>query len=121
MIRRLLPCTLLVALALTAPHAVEAQDVAGRWVLSVDLSAGSGDATFVFEVDGNDLTGTYSGTLGEHPVTGTIDGSSVTFGFNVDQVGEVTFEGTVEGDTMRGETTYGMLGDGTFSGRKSSG
>jgi polyisoprenoid-binding protein YceI len=120
-IRRLFPFALLTALALAAPPSASAQDVAGRWVLSVSLSAGSGDATFVFEVDGNELTGTYSGTLGEQPVTGTVDGSSVTFGFTVDQVGEVTFEGTIEGDTMSGDTTYGMLGEGTFSGRKSSG
>jgi len=121
MIRRLFPLALFAALVTALPSAASAQSVAGRWVLTVNLDAGSGDATFVFEVEGNAISGTYAGTLGEHAVTGTIDGSKVTFGFTVDQVGDVTYEGTVEGDTMSGETTYGMLGSGSFSGRKSTG
>ena len=36
---------------------LSAQDVSGTWILSVDLGAsGAGDATFVFEQDGNDLS-----------------------------------------------------------------
>ena len=46
------------------------QDVAGTWILAVDLGAsGAGDATFVLEQDGNDLSGTYSGALGEQRVS----------------------------------------------------
>ncbi len=112
---------LLSALALVAPPDAAGQEVAGRWLLSVELDAGSGDATFVFEVDGNAISGTYSGTLGEQSVTGTIDGSSVTFGFSVDQVGDVSFRGTVEGTSMSGTCEYGMLGSGTFQGRRTEG
>lgn len=110
------------SIALTAGTAAEAaaQDVAGTWVLSVQLDAGSGDATFVFEVDGNQIAGSYTGALGEREVSGTIDGSTVKFGFDDDQVGEVTFEGTIDGASMSGRCNYGLLGEGTFSGGKST-
>lgn len=110
-----------VALALglsAAPSA--AQSVAGTWVLDVGLAAGSGQATFELEVEGSTITGTYVGILGEQEVTGTVDGSSVEFGFESPDAGAVHFEGTVEGTTMEGTCQYGQLGSGTFSGTKSS-
>ena len=114
--------TALALVAMTPAADLAAQDVAGRWVLSVDLDVGSGDATFVFESDGNEFSGTYSGTLGERvPVTGTVDGSTVRFTFSVDEVGDVEFRGTIEGDEMSGSCTYGMLGAGTFSGSRRDG
>ena len=111
---------LLLLCAAGAPAQAAAQDVAGTWVLSVQLDAGGGDATFVFEVDGNQITGTYSGALGEQEVTGTIEGTTVRFRFDDDQVGEVTYEGTLEGTSMSGRCSYGLLGEGTFSGAKST-
>ena len=105
-------------LALSFPASAHSQQVAGTWVLAVELDAGSGDATFVLAVNGTEITGTYSGTLGEQRVTGTVDGNTVRFGFTQDQVGEVTFEGTIEGDSMVGDCEYGLLGSGTFSGRR---
>lgn len=121
-LRTLLSSALVIGLAaFAAPIDAAAQELAGRWVLSVELDAGSGDATFVFEVDGNEISGTYNGTLGERAVTGTIDGSTVTFGFSDDQVGDVSFEGTLDGTSLSGTCEYGLLGSGTFSGRKAAG
>jgi len=110
---------LAVALAFfaTAP-AASAQDVAGRWVLDVNLDAGSGQAVFVFEVQGTNITGTYAGVLGEQQVTGTIEGNVVRFGFESPDAGEVTFDGLIEGNTMEGACEYGALGSGTFTGSK---
>ena len=103
------------------PAGVDAQEAAGRWVLSVDLDAGSGDGAFVFEVEDGIITGTYGGTLGEQQVTGTVDGAEVSFSFEQDQVGTVSYEGTIEGDSMSGTCEYGMLGAGTFSGTRREG
>ena len=105
--------------AMLAPLA--AQDIAGHWVLSVDLDAGSGDANFVFEVEDGKITGTYGGTLGEQQVTGTIEGNVVKFGFESEEAGEITYWGIVDGDTMTGECDYGLVGAGTFEGRKQEG
>ena len=40
---------------------LSAQDMSGTWVLAVELDAGGGDARFELSLDGNTLTGTYSG------------------------------------------------------------
>ena len=111
---------LALALALgLAPAPASAQDVAGQWVLDVNLDAGSGQATFTFEVDGSNITGTYAGVLGEQTVTGTIEGNVVRFGFESPDAGAVSFDGIVEGTTMEGTCEYGALGSGTFMGTKS--
>ena len=116
---RLVPL-LVMALAFgAAASSAAAQDVAGRWVLDVSLDLGSGQATFVLQVDGSSITGTYEGVLGSEQVTGTIDGSAVRFGFESPDAGRVTFTGTVEGNTMEGTCEYGQLGSGTFTGSKS--
>ncbi len=107
--------------AAIAPLAAEGQEAAGRWVLAVELDAGSGDATFVFTVEDGVISGTYSGTLGEQAVQGTVDGAEVTFSFEQDQVGTVRYVGTIEGDSMAGTCEYGMLGGGTFSGTRREG
>lgn len=95
-----------------------AQDAAGRWLLDVNLDAGSGQATFVLEVQGTEITGTYEGILGEQAVTGTIEGNNVRFGFDSPDAGLVSFEGVIEGSSMEGTCEYGALGAGTFSGTK---
>jgi hypothetical protein len=95
-----------------------AQDVAGRWVMDVNLDAGAGQATFLFEVQGSSITGTYAGILGEQQVTGTIEGTVVRWSFESPDAGEVTFDGVIEGSTIEGTCEYGMLGSGTFTGRK---
>jgi hypothetical protein len=118
MIRRASLAALALAIALCAPSRASAQSVAGRWLLDVTLDAGSGRATFVLQVDGNRITGTYGGVLGEQEVTGTIEGNTVRFGFESPDAGEVTFEGTIEGDTMEGTCEYGALGTGSFSGTR---
>ncbi|MBM4183189.1 MAG: hypothetical protein FJ207_03075 [Gemmatimonadetes bacterium] len=109
-----------VALALTAWSApAAAQAVAGTWLLDVTLDAGSGRASFVLQTQGNAITGTYSGVLGDQDVTGTIEGSNVTFGFESPDAGKVTFEGVIDGDKMEGTCEYGALGTGSFSGSRS--
>ena len=112
-------CGLVLALGVAASPAA-AQDVAGRWVMDVNLDAGTGQATFLFEVNGTNITGTYAGVLGEQQITGTIEGNIVRFGFESPDAGAITFDGIVEGSTMEGTCEYGQLGGGTFSGTKAS-
>jgi hypothetical protein len=114
--------TLTLALGFLALVAVpvSAQDVAGTWVLAVDLGpAGGGDATFVFEQEGTAISGTYSGALGDGiDFEGTLEDGAFRLTFD-SQAGEIIFSGTVEGTTMAGTCIYGQLGDGTFEGSKS--
>lgn len=116
--------TLSLALGLLAFVAVPAsgQDVTGTWILSVELgAAGGGDATFVLVQEGTEITGTYSGATGDGiEVTGTVEDGKITLVFLSDLAGEVTYEGTIEEGTFKGECFYGDLGGGTFEGSKSS-
>jgi hypothetical protein len=107
-----------IALALGSATPAVAQSVAGIWRLDVTLDAGSGQATFNLQVDGNTITGTYGGVLGEQTVTGIVEGNIARFGFDSPDAGEVRFDGIVEGSTMEGTCEYGALGTGTFTGSR---
>ncbi len=80
-----------------------ASDISGTWSFSVELEDGSrGEPTFVFKQEGDKLTGTYTGPLGEQKVTGTLDGDKAVFGFEFVRDGETlkaTYTGTVESPT----------------------
>ena len=94
------------------------QGLAGSWLFDVRLDAGSGQATFEFQVEGTRITGTYGGILGEQAVTGTIEGNVVKFGFESPDAGSVRFDGVLDGDTLEGTCEYGALGVGAFTGKK---
>ncbi len=109
----------LLALALLAVTAF-ASDISGTWNASVETDAGSGSPTFVLKQQGDQITGTYSGQLGEGDVKGTVKGDKVEFSFNVSPQGdaiEVVYSGTLlEGDKkMKGTVKLGSLGSGTFT------
>lgn len=103
--------------------AAQATDVSGKWVLTVQTSAGGGSPTLDLKQDGQKLTGHYtSAQLGEADVTGTVEGAKVTVKFAVDVQGthlDVVYTGTLEGkDSMKGTVNLGGLGEGTFTGKK---
>lgn len=94
-----------------------AADVTGTWNATVDLGGGQGGTpTFVLKQDGEKLTGTYSGALGESAVHGTIKGNDVTFDFDV-QGAAVHYAGKLDADgkTMKGTCDYGGQASGTFT------
>jgi hypothetical protein len=106
-------------LLMAAALPVWAADLTGTWSADVVLDAGSGTATFVFKQDGEKLSGSYSGTLGQATLSGTVKGDKAEWSFDVDQVGKVTYAATMDGATkMKGSTVYGLLGKGTFTAQK---
>jgi hypothetical protein len=110
--------TAVLAFAAVATSPAGAQGLAGNWLLDVNLDAGSGQATFTFQVEGNSITGTYGGVLGEYEITGTIEGNAVEFGFESPDAGRIVFEGVLEGDTLQGTCDYGSVGSGSFRGTR---
>lgn len=119
MIRRTFVALAALALALAVAVApAAAQAVAGTWQLDVTLDAGNGRATFALQVEGNVITGTYAGVLGDQAVTGTIEGNRARFGFESPDAGAVRFDGIIDGATMEGTCEYGALGSGSFTGTR---
>ncbi len=97
-----------------------AHHVNGTWSVSVELADGQGGSARITleEGDGGALTGTYEGALGQHELTGKVDGNEVEFGFEADQIGKVSYQGKVDGAAMSGTCVYGPLGSGTFQAEK---
>ena len=107
-----------VIIALGAAPAFAEHALDGTWSFNVTTSAGSGTATLKIMVDGNAITGTYSGQVGQADLTGTVDGDKVEIHFDADLVGTVSYMGTLSGGTIKGTCEYGALGEGTFEATK---
>ncbi len=108
-----------VLLAMLSAGAALAVDFSGAWDAEVELDAGGGVASFVFHQDGNKLTGDYTGMLGHAKVTGTVEGTKISWSFtsSAEGMGEmkVIYSGQLRQDgTIEGKCTYGQLGTGTF-------
>lgn len=113
----------IIALAASSGAKAGAADISGTWNFSVDLEEGShGDPTFVFKHEGEALTGTYSGPLGEQKVTGTVRGDQAVFGFefkNEDQMIKATYTGKIESPTkMTGTVEIGAQAKGKWTATK---
>jgi len=93
-------------------------DVSGSWNAVVELDLGSGEPVFVFNQDGDTLTGTYEGTFGSADLTGTVTGDTIEFSFGAEGIGEAKYTGKIMGDSMEGTCDYGEAGGGTWSAKK---
>lgn len=109
------------AAAAAAPQA-GGMNVTGEWNFSVETSAGSGNPSFTFKQEGENLTGTYKGQLGEGPLTGTVKGSEIKFTIKLNTQGQdlsIVYTGTIENkDSMKGKVMLGELGEGTWTGKR---
>jgi hypothetical protein len=97
-------------------------DLTGKWLFTVETTAGSGTPTITLKQDADKLTGHYSGQLGESDLTGSIKGQDLAFTFNVDAQGyalKVTYTGTIESnDSLKGKVDLGGLAGGTFTAKR---
>ena len=98
-------------------------NLTGKWLFTVQTSAGNGTPTVTLKQEGEKLTGHYSSAqLGEAELTGTVKGSDLKFTFGTDVQGahlEVTYTGTIESkDALKGTVNLGGLGDGTFTAKR---
>lgn len=105
----------------TAQLVAQATNVTGEWLFNVTTDQGGGTPTLSFKQDGEKLTGKYQGQLGAADLTGTVKGNAIRFTFTIDVQGQqapVTYEGTVEKDTMKGKLDIGGMVNGTFTGTR---
>jgi len=99
----------------------QATNVTGEWAFNVQTDQGGGTPTITFKQDGEKLTGKYVGQLGNADLTGTVKGSAIHFTFTIDVQGQqapVTYDGTVEKNTMKGKLDIGGMVNGTFTATK---
>lgn len=90
--------------------------VTGTWNMKVETSAGSGTPVFVLKQENDTLiTGTYKGQFGEAPVKGSIRVNKISLKLSASDM-DISYSGTVEGNTMKGKVVFGTVGEGTFTG-----
>jgi hypothetical protein len=97
------------ALVLGLAGAAIAGEVAGTWTAEFDSQIGVQKYVYVFEVDGETLTGTATGermgeTVEVKITNGKVVGDKVTFTEMLDFQGQelpITYEGTIEGDEIK--------------------
>ena len=111
------------ALGCSSLHSLGAQatNVTGEWAFNVTTDQGGGTPTITFKQDGEKLTGKYNGQLGTADLTGTVKGNAIHFTFTIDVQGQqapVTYDGTVEKNTMKGKMDIGGMVNGTFTATK---
>ena len=93
----------------------------GEWAFNVQTDQGGGTPTLTFKQEGEKLTGKYAGQLGNADLTGTVKGNAIHFTFTLDVQGQqapVTYDGTIEKNTMKGKMDIGGMVNGTFTGTK---
>jgi hypothetical protein len=101
--------------------AAQSTNVTGTWKLTIETPNGTGNPTATFKQEGEELSGTYKGRLGEAQLKGTVKGKEISFSFKVSAQGQelqIEYSGTVDGDTMKGKVKFGEMGEGTFTGKK---
>lgn len=118
---RVLTGVVLAAGLLTSAQLDAQTNVTGEWLFNVTTDQGGGTPTITFKQDGEKLTGKYVGQLGNADLTGTVKGNEIKFTFTIDAQGQqapVSYEGTVEKNTMKGKLDIGGMVSGTFTATK---
>lgn len=85
--------------------------------MTVETDAGSGSPSFNLKQEGEKITGTYTGQLGEAPVTGTIKGKVIHLEFSI-QGNLIKYDGTASATDMEGKVDLAGMATGTFKGKK---
>ncbi|PFG73637.1 hypothetical protein [Tepidiforma thermophila] len=96
--------------------------VDGTWNITLSTPMGERPAQLTLKTDGNALSGTFGSERGSQEFSGgTVDGNNVSWKtmFN-GAMGpmELTFSGTVDGDTIGGTVQFGAFGSGTWKGTR---
>jgi hypothetical protein len=119
-VRRLLVASVAAA-AFVSSAAFADANVTGKWNMTVNTQAGTGNPVFELKQEGANVTGIYKGQLGEAPVTGSVKGDELTLNIKISAQGQelaVIYTGKVTGDSMSGKVSLGEMGEGTFTGKK---
>ncbi len=101
-------CLIALAAAGAARAADEPAKVAGKWALSVEGGPRMVFQTLTLEQDGAKIKGTLQSPRGPIPFEGAVKGKNISFTVKrADQDQAFEYNGTVNGDTMKGSLRAG--------------
>ncbi len=96
--------------------------VDGTWNITLSTPMGERPAQLTLKTDGNALSGAFGSERGSQEFSGgTVDGNNVNFKTSfTGAMGpmELTFAGTVDGDSISGTVQFGAFGSGTWKGTR---
>ncbi|HXM09456.1 MAG TPA: hypothetical protein VN946_05870 [Terriglobales bacterium] len=98
---------------------VQPAEVAGSWQVSWQGRLGTEPGVLHLQREGTKLTGTFQDLHGSSPLTGTVDGKTISFDvkFNGPRPFTTRFTGTADGDKLAGTSqAVGVEGGGAFLG-----
>lgn len=98
-------------------------NVAGTWAMTVISKMGTNKPTAVLVQNGSHLTGIYRGRMGDTPLTGTVTGNNLQIDIPIKMMGrelQLTYKAVVDGDTMAGTTKMAQMGEGAFTGKRTT-
>jgi len=96
-------------------------DVNGVWDMTVESPQGAMQLVATFKQEGEKLTGTQAGQMGEIALEGTVVGDEIKYVINIDMQGQqmaINFAGKVEGEKMSGIFEFGGMGSAAWSATK---
>jgi hypothetical protein len=96
-------------------------DISGDWELTSEMRGREITQNLKIVQDGEKITVTMEGRMGEQTGEGTIKGNKVEWSITMNtQRGDftITYTGTVEGDTMTGEAQMGDFGAREWTAKK---
>ena len=104
----------------------KAIDVTGTWDSTVESPQGAMTSVATYKQQGETLTGTHVGQIGEVALKGTVKGNQVVYTIAIDMQGQqltITYTGKIDGDAIAGTAEFGGMGEvsGPPSGRSSAG
>jgi hypothetical protein len=117
--------TLMSAVAMTLLFVAPQQkvDVTGKWDMTVNTDQGARPGTLTISKNGDTLAGSVSGPQGEIPVDISLKEKAITISMSLQtQNGtiDITMNGTVEGDQMGGQVSFGNNGSATWSAKRAA-
>ena len=102
--------TAIVIIVLTLAVSVLAADISGKWKTTMQGGDG-GEIVFTFKVDGDKLTGSVAGPMGEMPISdGKLEGSNITFSVSFGD-NKIVHKGTVSDNEIKLKVDMGPGGE----------
>ena len=105
------------------PDAKPIPNISGKWLMTLELSMGTGTPTLELKQEADKVTGTYTGRYGTSPLEGQLKGRVFEFAIHMTAEGQtftMNFAGEVaeDGQTMKGTANMGDIGDATWTAKK---
>jgi D-glucosaminate-6-phosphate ammonia-lyase len=96
-------------------------DVTGKWDSTVESPQGTIASVATYKQEGESLTGTHVGQMGEVALKGTVKGNQITYTITIDMQGQqltITYSGKIDGDAIAGTAEFGGMGEAAWTAKR---